>query len=116
MALERFRKLLIEHALRLARGPLQAPGRLLRLLLSLLLVNCEPLLDPGERGQEERRLLRLLGRLFRLVALLDDLEVEQGLPAGAREEGECDELAVELGRGREGVCGLVFDREGGECV
>lgn len=39
---------------------------------------------------------------------LDDLEVEQRLPARAGEEGECDEVAVQLGRGDEDVRRLVL--------
>lgn len=39
---------------------------------------------------------------------LDDLEVEQRLPARAGEERERDKVAVQLGRGDEDVSGLVL--------
>lgn len=74
------------------------------------------MLDPGKRGQEEWCLIRLLWRLFWFVALLYDFEVEECLPAGAGEKGECDKFAVELRRGREDVRRLVLDCECGERV
>ena len=69
------------------------------------------MLDPGQRREEEGRLLRLPWGLLRLVALLDDFQVEQRLPAGAWEEREGDELAVKLRRGGENISGLVLDCE-----
>lgn len=74
------------------------------------------MLHAGQRRQEERRLLRGLRRLLGLVALLDDLEVEQRLPPAAGEERERDELSVELRRGDEDVLWCVIDGEGGQRV
>ena len=112
VALVRLGELREEHARGGAGRALEAPRllallRLLRLLLALLLER-EAGLDTGECGQEERRLLGRLWRLFGFVALLDDFEVEERLPAGAREKGECDELAIKLWWGGEHICRLVL--------
>lgn len=82
----------------------------------LLLVDLEAVLDPRQGGKEEGRLLRLPWGLLGLVALLDDLEIEERLPAGARKECEGDEFTVELGWSGEDVCRFVLDSERREGV
>ena len=106
-------ELLVKRALR-RPGRLLQPLRLLFALLRLLflrLLDGEPRFHAGQRREEERRLLRFLRRLLGLVALLDDLEVEEGLPSRAREERERDQVAVELRGHEEGVCGFLLASE-----
>lgn len=74
------------------------------------------MLDPGQRGEEEGRLLGLFLGLLRLVPLLNHFEVQERLPARAGEQGEGDELAVQLWGRRKHVRWRVLDRERLESV
>lgn len=70
----------------------------------------------ADRRKEEGRLLRRLGRLLGLVALLDQVDVQQRLPAALGHEAERHHVLAELvdDGGGQGVVGFVVGGVRGE--
>jgi hypothetical protein len=122
-----------ENALRSIERLVQPPGRLARFVLLRCALCCKPMLHARKSGQEERSLLRCFWGFLRLVALLfkrsertaskiswsahlDHVEIQECLPPGAREQGQCQQFGVQLVRCREEICCRPIELHSCQCI